>query len=110
MTFPLGADTVTIQRGAARDRFGDRTGTDTGTQVTGCSVQPTSAVEQTDRGDLLVTNLTVFLPAGTDVLATDRISWGGKTWEVDGDPARWRDETGTEDHVQAQLKLVQGSD
>jgi hypothetical protein len=71
-------------------------------------VQPTSAIESTDRGDLLVTNMTVYAPAGTDLVATDRVRWLGDVYEVDGAPARWRDDTATEDHVQVQLKLVQG--
>ena len=109
MTLPgLGADTVTRLRGQSRDNWGNTTGTDTEADITGCSVQPASAIELTDRGDLLVTNVTVYAPAGTDLLATDRVRWAGDVYEVDGAPARWNDDTGTEDHVQAQLKLVQG--
>jgi hypothetical protein len=106
----LGAGTVTILRGASRDNFGDITGSDTGTEVTGCSVQPGSSTEQTDRGELVVTTLTVYLPAGTDILATDRVSVGGTVYEVDGDPARWVDQAGTESHVQAILRLTKGGD
>jgi len=105
----LGSDTVTILRGRTRDRFGDLQGADTGTVVTGCSVQPTSASESTDRGELLVTNLTVYLPPGTDVLATDRVSWLGTVYQVDGHPARWRDQGGTETHVQVQALLKEGN-
>jgi hypothetical protein len=104
----LGSDTITRLRGQSRDAFGDVTGTDAELDITGCSVQPTSATESTDRGDLLITSMTVYLPAGTDLLATDRARWLGDVYEVDGAPARWRDDLGTEDHVQAQLKLVQG--
>lgn len=104
----LGSDTVTILRGRSRDDFGDLHGSDTGTDVTGCSVQPTSASESTDKGELLVINATVYLPPGTDILATDRVQWLGSVYAVDGPPARWRDETGTEDHVQAQLVLKEG--
>lgn len=106
----LGADTVTVLRGAARDNWGNRTGTDIATDVPGCSVQPASSAEQTSQGDLAVTNLSAFLPAGTDVLVTDRVQVGGQVYEVDGTPARWRGLSGVEDHVQVQLKLIQGSD
>jgi hypothetical protein len=105
----LGSDTVTVLRGRARDNFGDLQGSDTGTSVTGCSVQPTSASESTDAGELLVTNATLYAPAGTDVLPTDRVQWLGAVYAVDGQPARWRDQTGAESHVQAQLKLVTGN-
>jgi hypothetical protein len=104
----LGGDTVTILRGRSRDNFGDIQGSDAGTDVTGCSVQPTSAAEQTGTGELLVTNLTVYLPAGTDILATDRVQWLGTVYAVDGTPAVWRDELGNIDHVQAQLLLREG--
>lgn len=105
----LGSDTVTVLRGLARDNWGDQSGGDAGTDVSGCSVQPTSAVEDTDRGELVVTNVTAYLPAGTDILATDRVLWLGDTYAVNGTPARWRDELGNEDHVQAQLLLTEGN-
>lgn len=105
----LGSDTVTVLRGRTRDNFGNLQGSDTGTDVTGCSVQPASASESTDRGELLVTNVTVYLPAGTDILATDRVSWLGTVYAVNGKPAVWRDELGNEDHVQAQLLLKEGN-
>lgn len=104
----LGSDTVTILRGRTRDDFGNLQGSDSATDVTGCSVQPSSAIEATDHGELLVTNATVYLPAGTDILATDRVMWLGDVYAVNGPPARWRDEAGAEDHVQAQLLLKEG--
>jgi hypothetical protein len=104
----LGSDTVTILRGRTRNTSGDLTGSDTGTTVTGCSVQPVSATESTDRGELLVTNATAYLPAGTDILATDRVQWLGDVYAVNGPPAVWRDELGNVDHVQAQLLLRKG--
>jgi hypothetical protein len=105
----LGSDTVTVLRGKSRDNWGDGQGSDTETDVSGCSVQPTSASEDTDSGDLLITNVTAYLPAGTDILATDRVRWLGDTYAVNGPPARWRDETGAEDHVQVQLLLKEGN-
>lgn len=104
----LGSDTVTVLRGRSRDNFGDLQGADTATEVTGCSVQPSSASESTDRGELLITNLTAYLPAGTDIVATDRVSWLGSTYAVNGKPAVWRDELGNIDHVQVQLILREG--
>lgn len=106
----LGSDTVTVLRGKSRDAWGDTAGADTGTDVAGCLVQPSSSTEQTTEGDLVVTNLTVFLPAGADVLVTDRVGWNGRTYEVDGTPQPWHDQAANDSHVQVQLKLVQGSD
>lgn len=104
----LGSDTVTVLRGRTRDNFGNLQGADTAVTVTGCSVQPASASESTDRGELLVTNLTAYLPAGTDILATDRVGWLGSVYAVNGKPAVWHDELGNPDHVQVQLLLREG--
>lgn len=104
----LGSDTVTRLRGLSRDNWGDPSGTAAELDITGCSVQPVSASESTDRGELLVTNLTAYLPAGTDILATDRVQWLGSTYAVNGKPAVWRDELGNVDHVQVQLLLREG--
>ena len=105
---PLGSDTVTVLRGRARNTSGDLAGSDTETDVDGCAVQPVSASESTDRGELQVTNAAVYLPPGTDILATDRVWWLGDVYAVNGTPARWRDEAGNEDHVQVQLLLRKG--
>jgi hypothetical protein len=104
----LGSDTITRLRGQSRDGFGNLAGSASELDVDGCSVQPTSGTESTDTGDLLVTTATAYAPAGTDLVATDRVRWLGDVYEVDGPPARWRDDEGTEDHVQVQLKLTQG--
>jgi hypothetical protein len=107
----LGGDTVTVIRnseGSRRNTSGDLVGTDTETDVTGCSVQPTSGSELTDSGELVVTNLTAYLPPGTDVLATDRVRWLGAVYAVNGPPALWHDQTGTPSHVQVQLLLRKG--
>lgn len=105
----LGSDTVTVLRGQSRDNWGNLAGSDAGTDVTGCSVQPASASESTDRGELLVTNVTLYAPPGTDILATDRVRWLGTVYAVNGTPAVWRDEAGNVDHVQAQLLLKEGN-
>lgn len=104
----LGSDTVTRLRGRQRDRFGNLSGTDDELDIAGCSVQPASATESTDRGELLVTTATLFAPGAPDLAAADRVRWLGDVYEVDGKPAAWGDPTGIASHVQAQLKLVQG--
>jgi hypothetical protein len=105
----LGSDTVTRLRGRTRDNWGDQSGTDSELDITGCSVQPVSASESTDSGELLITNLTVYLPAGTDIVAGDRVRWQGDVYAVNGPPALWHDELGNADHVQAQLLLREGN-
>lgn len=108
----LGSDTVTRLRRSddlpPRDNFGNLQGSDDELDIDGCSVQPTASSESTDTGELVITNLTVYLPAGTDLLATDRVRWLGDVYAVDGQPAFWHDDLGDDDHVQAQLLLKEG--
>ncbi|WP_171068955.1 hypothetical protein [Actinomadura geliboluensis] len=40
----------------------------------------------------------MWLHAGTDMVATDRIEWDDHPWEVDGDPERRPDPTGGGPH------------
>lgn len=103
----LGGDTVTRMRGKTRDRYGNLAGADASADISGCSVQPAGGTEQTGTGEMVVTNMTLFAPAGTDILVTDRIGWAGDTYAVDGPPKAWPESTGLP-HLEVQLKLVQG--
>jgi hypothetical protein len=109
MITALGSDTVTVLRGRTRDNWGNLQGTDTETPVSGCSVQPLGGVEQTDRGELVVTNVTLFAPAGADIRATDRVRWLDDVYAVNGPPESWGDRIGRPSHVQVQLKLTEGN-
>lgn len=76
--------------------------------VEGCSIQPASGTEQLPSenvygGDLVITVYDAWLPAGTDVQATDKIRFGGTLYEVDGAPLRWLDH-----HVQIRFQQVRG--
>lgn len=104
----LGSDTVTVLRGRSRDNWGNLTGADAETTVSGCSVQPLGGTEMTDRGEMVVTNLTLFAPPGTDITATDRVRWLGSVYAVNGPPEAWHDRAGRQSHVQVQLKLTEG--
>jgi hypothetical protein len=106
---PLGADLVTILRVAAKDWQGDPSGAAAQTDVPGCSFQPGGTQERTARGDTVIASDALYLPAGTDILATDRVSYMGQVYAVDGEPARWSDDTGTEQYVRVALKMVAGA-
>ncbi|MFE9099850.1 DUF6093 family protein [Actinomadura geliboluensis] len=72
-------------------------------------LQPGNSIEQTGARDKVTTFYTVFVAAGTDVKVTDRVEWGGRTWEVDGEPKAWpQPETGTTHHIQFTLRSDQG--
>lgn len=105
----LGSQTVTVVRPPGRDRFGDVIpGSGGETAVAGCSVQPDASSELTDGRDAITTGLRAWLPAGTDVLATDRVRYDGELYAIDGRPSRWVDLDGVEDHVELRLTLVEG--
>lgn len=113
--FPYG-ESVTVLRGTpVTDPYsGEETGTDwstpTATVVTDCGVAPRLTPESpaNDR-TLIIEGYTVFMPYGTDVLATDRVVVRGDTYDVDGDVGVWRNPfTGWEPGIEVNLKKVNG--
>lgn len=105
----LGSHSVTIVRPIGQDAHGDPLpGDPTEDEVSGCSVQPSSSVELTDGRDTVVSLWDAFLPAGTDVRATDQVRWNGQLYEVDGDPAPWDDDLGRAHHIEVRLRHVTG--
>ncbi|HLL68815.1 MAG TPA: hypothetical protein VK453_24340 [Micromonosporaceae bacterium] len=115
MTASIGADTITVLRAelTVTERYGSKRHRDwstaTSTTVSGVSVQPFTAVEQTADREHAATRLRLFAPPTLDLAATDRVVWRGTTFEVDGEPARWFDtDTGAAEHVEAVLKRMSG--
>lgn len=102
---------VTIRRpGTTTDRYGANVkdwSAATDTDVDGWLAQ-TSAAEVNDLGrEGERSDWTLYVPAGTDIEAGDRVIWGGTTFEVDGPPNRAWTPRG-EHHVEARLKVVVG--
>jgi hypothetical protein len=60
-------------------------------RITGCGVAPRSSTEPVVQGrsEVLI-GLTLFLPAGSDIRALDRVVVRGVVHDVDGDPSVWR--------------------
>lgn len=90
----LGPHTVTLLRAGSKPAdYGNTTEADWSnpgsTDVPGCSVQPAPADEFTIDRDTFLTRWVVYLPAGTDVTASDRVLWQGDTYDVDGEVLRW---------------------
>lgn len=92
MTFPFGT-TITVLRdspGGLDDYNNPVTSTTTSTDIVGCAVAPSGSTEPAALGrNGLVVDLTVFVPAGSDILFTDRIKIAGVVYSIDGDPADW---------------------
>lgn len=70
-------------------------------------VQPDTTTEQAADRQTTVTRWRIWLPAGTDVLVTDRLEWAGLTLEVDGEPDRWRRRS-VAHHVELLARRVEG--
>lgn len=103
--------TVTVLRRAAPvfPTMGDYPAPDSSTDVKGCAIWPTTSTETVNGQDTVVWGLTVLLPVGTDVLATDQVAFKGITYDVNGQPFTWHSPmTGHEPGVEVQLRAATG--
>lgn len=80
----------------------------TSTPITGCSVQPGSTDEVLENRDTTLIQWTVYAPSTADVLSSDRISYLGVEYEIDGQPAAWPSPSGALDHKVLLLKRWNG--
>lgn len=87
----------------------------TGVQVVGVGIAPRSSTEPNqDARTAVIVGLTVYLPAGTVVSASDRVRidtgyYAGRTFMVDGEPGAWRSPfTGWAPGLEVALKAVTG--
>lgn len=105
------AQTITLLRRvlSGRDEFGNDTYTDARAQVSGCVVQPAGSSEQIDFTELVSSDITVFIPYGTDVSPLDALLINGVTYEVRGVPQQWRSPfSGNTSPIQVQASVVTG--
>lgn len=58
-------------------------------------IEPVSSEEETRDRQATITGYRVYLEAGADVLAGDRMVLRGDTYDVDGLPADWRSPFGS---------------
>lgn len=108
--FPF-AQTITLHRGTVtgQDRYGVDEYTPVDVDVPGCVVWPRTSAETVQGQDLVITGITVFAPAGTVVQPTDKVTVGGETFDVVGDPGVFSSPlTGTTSGVELQLVKAAG--
>lgn len=84
-------ETITIVRGAGRDKYGDPiAGLPQRIEVPGCAVAPRGSDEPTERGRAgVITGLTVYAPPGTDIRHTDQVERRGVLYDIEGDAGEW---------------------
>lgn len=107
----FGADTLTVLTPAPMDWNGDPTGEAAETEVPGCYVQPLPGItsnELRSQRDTVTTSLIAYVPAGAQIPATAQVRWGGRLYEVDGEPAAWSTPGGQQHHLEVRLKIVTG--
>jgi hypothetical protein len=107
------SETVTILRAGApsSDRYGNVVpGGDVRLDIAGCAVAPRLQGDVTEGGRQgVIVGTTVYFPAGTDVLSTDRLEVRGEEHIIEGDPGRWENPfTGTEFGVEVATRRVEG--
>lgn len=96
MSFPNGETVVRKRRALVVDPYSQETtlgswATATTTNILGCAVSQGSTSEPLQDGRAqVVSDFTVFMPAGTDVTAQDRLTIRGVECQVDGHPFDWR--------------------
>jgi len=73
--------------------------------VQGCSIQPSIGAESQEHRDAVFSQFLIWLPAGTDVRARDRVQIAGADYEVVS-VQRW--ETGVLDHVEVGANRWEG--
>ena len=97
--------TVITQRGS---QIPDWTNPDR-LEIPGCSMQPAdTSLTQDGRIQGVTDGWTCFLPPGADVLAGDRIEYGGKVYAINGEPRVWASPTGLVSNTQLQLERWYG--
>ena len=84
-------ETITIRQRvvSGQDEYGNDTLSFVEVQVGPCSIQQGQSGEVRAYTDRVTTDITVFVPYGTDVGFLDVIIVDGVEYEVLGDPAHW---------------------
>jgi hypothetical protein len=70
-------------------------------------VQPDNSLEQTVNQERIVSRWRIFTEPAADILPTDRVTWQGKTFQVDGEIQGWDIGNGVHHH-EGYLRLVTG--
>ena len=105
-------DTVTRVRPGTKESRGSQIpdwSKATSLSIAGCSMQPaTTTLSQDGRVLGISEGYTCYFPPGADVAAGDKIQYGGKDYQIIGEPKTWKSPTGRVSSVQAQLERWSG--
>lgn len=109
MTLEFGQLVTLLRRTVSgQDAFGNDVMAETSTVVLG-AFAPGGSSEVTQGQDVVITQPTVYLPAGTAVTPADGVEIAGDRYEVDGSPNDWLNPfTGSQPGVEVRLRRVTG--
>lgn len=114
---PAYGETVTLRRTATSgvDEYGNDVIVSEQTVVRNVAVWPRTSSGTTGGGetlgdrDTVIVGLTLLVPPGVLVTATDQVDVRGKTYDVDGEPGVWRSYlTGYRAGTEVALRRVEG--
>lgn len=110
MSFPFGVMvTVTRQAAPVFPTMGDAPAVATTTDIDNCAIWPTTTAELVSGQDTVTWDLTLVVPEGTDILATDKVTFDSTVYEIVGQPQDWRSPfTGSTPGIVVQLKAGTG--
>ena len=78
-------------------------------EIPGCSMQPAgTSLTQDGRVQGTTDGYTCYLPPGSDVIAGDRIEYGGNVYTINGESRVWKSPTGSVSNTQLQLERWYG--
>jgi hypothetical protein len=95
---------------AGQDEYGNDTLSFTEVRIGPCSVQQGHSGEVESYTDRTITDITVFVPSGTDVGFLDVMIVDDVEYEVMGDPAHWQSPfSGHQSPIRVSGQLVKGA-
>lgn len=109
--FPYSQAITLLRRVLAEPgEFGNDTYTDVPVDVPYCVVQPSASSETVQWTDQISTDVTVFLPYGTEVSPLDALVINGTKYEIQGIPQEWRSPfSGHTSPVQVRASVITGA-
>ncbi|MFT4202191.1 hypothetical protein [Gordonia sp. (in: high G+C Gram-positive bacteria)] len=84
-TLPFG-ETVTVVRRAGTNRHGDPIGDDADHDIAQCGVDWNATVSNQQFQDVQVTDVDLYVPRAADIVASDKVEIGSRTFSLLGKP------------------------
>lgn len=112
--FPHGETVQILTAGTATDPYSDETvndwSTSTALAVTGVGIEPRPSSEPVQNArNAVVSGFTAYLPPGTAITSANRVTVRGNTYDVQGEPAVWRNPfSGWAPGIIVQLEKTEG--